>query len=185
MNRYFSLLICTIFLFLTTMVSVSAKSGDIENSGSGASNSGKLSTLEKLRKERKEIQELKWTSSENNESGSTIQVNEIEQKRIETKLKRDINSYIIESYKAQWNKIIKDLSIKLTKTIAEPEERKLAYEKIQDSLKSRLEKTEETEGSDSKKEILQEFLRHLIQLLDKKSMKPKNNSPVAKLEIFL
>lgn len=99
---------------------------------------------------------------------STFENNDSEKRKVEIRLKREINSYIIESYKAQWNKIIKDLSIKLTKAIPEESERKLAYEKIQDSLKSRLEKTEDLEGSDSKKEILQEFLKHLIQLLDKK-----------------
>lgn len=101
-------------------------------------------------------------------TGNSLESNDNERRKVELRLKRDINAYIIESYKAQWNKIIKDLNMKLSKTIPEPEERKLALGKIQESLKSRLDKTEEMGASESKKEILQEFLKHLIQLLDKK-----------------
>lgn len=127
-----------------------------------------IDKIKRIQKDWDEWKQDKQNSFEDSETWSRIEINDIERRKIETKLKRDINSYIIESYKAQWSKIIKDLSIKLSKTIAEPKERKLAYEKIQESLKSRLDKTDEIEGSDSKKEILQEFLRHLIQLLDKK-----------------
>lgn len=171
MNRHFSLLTCILFFLLTSWVSVSAKSGDLEKAPTGTNSGTKINQVDKIKKDQKEWEEIKrdkTSTLEESETWSRIEINEIERRKVETKLKKDINSYIIESYKAQWNKIIKDLSIKLTKTIAEPEERKLAYEKIQESLKSRLDKTEDLEGSDSKKEILQEFLRHLIQLLDKK-----------------
>jgi hypothetical protein len=57
MNRYFSLLLSTLLFFLAVTVSVSAKSGDTENNGTGLTNSGRLSILEKLKKERKELQE--------------------------------------------------------------------------------------------------------------------------------
>jgi hypothetical protein len=89
-------------------------------------------------------------------------------KQEEAKLKQDINTYIIESYKVQWNKIIKDLSANLSKKIPDPEERILAYEKIQDSLELRIKRTETLKMSASKKEVLQNFLEHLISLLDKK-----------------
>jgi hypothetical protein len=86
----------------------------------------------------------------------------------EKKLKQDINSYIIESYKVQGNKIINDLSLNLSRKIPNPDERSLAYEKIQVSLESRIKRTESLNMSESKKEVLTGFLEHLIYLLDKK-----------------
>lgn len=155
---------------------VFAKSGDSDKPPQTSWSGTKIVTekkdaKEKIKNKKDEDEESDWLKTLDEESwtwSNSQEKNETEKRKTEIKLKRDINAYIIESYKAQWNKIIKDLSIKLTKTIPDPEERKVAYEKIQESLKSRLEKTEESEGSSSKKEILQEFLRHLITLLDKK-----------------
>ena len=86
----------------------------------------------------------------------------------EEKIKQDINSYIIESYKAQWTKIIKDLNNKLSKTLPADADRKDAYEKIRSSLALRKKRIENTPMSDTKKLILDEFLEHMIDLLDKK-----------------
>lgn len=86
----------------------------------------------------------------------------------EEKIKQDINTYIVESYKAQWTKIIKDLSMKLSKTLPDLDERKEAYKKIRSSLELRKNKTEKAKISDTKKMILIEFLDHMINLLDTK-----------------
>lgn len=172
MNRYILLFLAFTFSLLTSWVSVSAKNDDSEKQlnlwNTGSKNTTLISTLEKWAPEQDDSKMRKTNSWISDSTWAAIETNDTERRKIELKLKRDINSYIIESYKAQGNKIIKDLSSKLTKTIPEQEERKLAYEKIQESLKIRLEKTEEIENSNSKKEILQEFLKHLIQLLDKK-----------------
>ncbi len=86
----------------------------------------------------------------------------------EEKIKQDINSYIIESYKAQGTKIIKDLSTKLTKTLPDTNERQEAYRKIQDSLELRKNRMEKVKMSETKRLILEEFLNHMIDLLGKK-----------------
>ncbi len=91
-----------------------------------------------------------------------------EEAREEEKLKKDINTYIIESYKAQWSKIVKELSIKLTQTLPDPKDRQEAYKKIRSSLELRLERIVRVKMSDTKKLILQEFLSHIISLLNKK-----------------
>lgn len=86
----------------------------------------------------------------------------------EEKLKQDINTYIIESYKAQWSKIVKELSVKLTKSIPDGKDRQEAYKKIQSSLELRVKRTERLKMSETKKMILAEFLEHVIGLLEKK-----------------
>ena len=86
----------------------------------------------------------------------------------EEKIKQDINTYIIESYKAQGTKIIKDLSAKLTKTIPDADERIDAYKKIQNSLELRKKRLETDKMTTTKRLILREFLDHMIDLLGKK-----------------
>lgn len=178
MKQYIWYLFCALIFFTASWWSVFAKNEDgtktVQTSSTGTKLTNEKKDLkEKIKNQKNENsnQDLESQNSLDEETltwSSSQEYNEIEKKKTEIKLKRDINAYIIESYKAQWNKIIKDLSIKLTKTIPDLNERKVAYQKIQESLKIRLEKTEETEWSSSKKEILQEFLRHLIYLLDKK-----------------
>jgi hypothetical protein len=115
------------------------------------------STLTDLSDNKKEKESSETSDTE---SGST---------NSEKRIKQEINTYIIESYKAQWNKIIKDLSAKLTISIPEEKDRKIAYEKIRASLSMRIEQTQEDETiSETKREILIEFLKHLIGLLNKK-----------------
>ncbi len=117
-------------------------------------------------KNTKNTNDEKWDSK----SGSidTEFVKTAEEVQEEQKLKQDINTYIIESYKAQWSRIIKDLSIKLAKSIPDKNDRQEAYKKIRMSLETRLEKTGRLKMSETKKLILKEFLSHMIDLLDKK-----------------
>lgn len=53
------------------------------------------------------------------------------------KIKEDIQGYIIESYKIQGTKILKDLDIKLQKSIPNIDDREEAYVKIKTSLEIR------------------------------------------------
>ncbi len=93
---------------------------------------------------------------------------EMERSIEEEKVKKDINTYIIDSYKAQGTKILKDLDSKLQKTLPEPSERKEAYKKIRTALDLRKKRIENTKTSETKKMILEEFLDHMMDNLDKK-----------------
>lgn len=84
------------------------------------------------------------------------------------KVKQDIHAYIIESYKTQGTKILKDLDIKLQKSIPDKAERKEAYKKIRSSLDLRKKRIESLDTSTIKKEILSEFLDHMISTIDKR-----------------
>lgn len=170
---YFKQFLFTVFFVfsLTPWVGVFAKTGEVEKQDIGVKTDSwsHSSILDREDKDPLDEKEEKWGKEEGlSQSGISTEGDRTGEKKLEIRLKKDINAYIIESYKAQWNKIIKDLSIKLGKAIPDPEERITAYEKIQESLKIRLDKTEEMVLGPSKKEILQEFLNHLIQLLDKK-----------------
>ncbi len=85
------------------------------------------------------------------------------QKEVEKEnVKQDLNEYIIEAYKAQGTKIIKELDIKLQKTLPDNEKRKEAYIKIMSALELRKKKISKNETSEVKKVILSEFLNHMI-----------------------
>lgn len=92
----------------------------------------------------------------------------IENTQDSEQIKEDIQAYIIESYKIQGTKILKDLDGKLQKTIPNSADRKEAYIKIKASLELRKKRIEDLDASKIKKEILAEFLDHMIHSIDKK-----------------
>ncbi len=119
-----------------------------------------------VREEKQANESLTWWKLTLTNSG--VEKNDNEDTNEEEQIKQDINTYIIESYKAQGTKIIKDLNIKLSKTIPEIKERKIAYEKIKSSLSLRKKRIDIVKTTETKKMILTEFLDHMIELLDKK-----------------
>lgn len=84
------------------------------------------------------------------------------------KVKQELNEYIINSYKAQGNKIMRDLDTKLQKAIPDADEREEAYRKILTSLKLREQRIENMKAGETKKLILREFLNHMIASIEKK-----------------
>lgn len=84
------------------------------------------------------------------------------------KVKQELNAYIIDSYKAQWNKIMKELDAKLQKAIPDPDEREDAYKKILISLQLREKRINNMKAGETKKLILKEFLNHMITNIEKK-----------------
>ncbi len=90
------------------------------------------------------------------------------------KIKQEVSSYIIESYKAQWDKIIKDIDQTLQKNVPNIEDRIEAYDKIQKTLEARrkLNKSS-TKISDTSKQIIDAFLTHMIDSIEKKKRELK------------
>lgn len=102
---------------------------------------------------------------ENNESTDTTEeLTDAEKEQV----KKEINEYIIDSYKVQGSKILKDLDIKLQSALPETEERIEAYGKILQSLELRKKRVENMKASETKKLILNEFLSHMISGIKKK-----------------
>lgn len=97
---------------------------------------------------------------------------EIKEEATETKkekIKQEISSYIIDSYKAQGDKILKDIDQTLQKTAPEKNDRIEAYKKIRTSLEARRNKNNiSKETSETNKIIVGQFLTHMIDSIDKK-----------------
>lgn len=126
----------------------------------------------------------KDTSSGKIQSGSTVETEKAEQddeqeeeketKEVATeakkeKIKQEISSYIIDSYKAQGDKILKDIDQTLQKTAPDKDDRVEAYKKIRTSLEARKNRNNASKKvSETSKLIVGEFLNHMIESIDKK-----------------
>jgi hypothetical protein len=117
-----------------------------------------------------------WSTTETSEAIKDTENQEDEKKEKEEiteakkeKIKQEISSYIIESYKLQGDKILKDIDQTLQKTAPEKEDRIEAYKKIRASLDARrLKNMRSIKTSDTSKTIVNEFLTHMIVSIDKK-----------------
>ena len=152
----FSRIILVITLSLTTFwVSVFAN-GTGKDIESTRTQSGSITNTENSKEEVSEEDEGKDTKQEVSE----------EKKE---KIKQEISSYIIESYKAQWDKILKDIDQTLQKTVSDKSDRIEAYKKIRTSLEARKDRNSASKKiSESSKKIVNEFLSHMIEWIDKK-----------------
>lgn len=84
-------------------------------------------------------------------------------------MKKEINAYIIEAYKLQWAKILKDIDSSLQKLDLDDEGMREAYQRIRDTLDSRRKKLQSSDTlSDNSKEILSEYLAYMIVGLNKR-----------------
>lgn len=126
----------------------------------------------------------KDTSSGKIQSGTTVETEKAEQddeqeeeketKEVATeakkeKIKQEISSYIIDSYKAQGDKILKDIDQTLQKTAPDKDDRVEAYKKIRTSLEARKNRNNASKKvSETSKLIVGEFLNHMIESIDKK-----------------
>jgi len=85
------------------------------------------------------------------------------------KIKQEISSYIIDSYKAQGDKILRDIDQTLQKTTPEKDDRTEAYKKIRTSLEARKNRNNTSKRvSETSKFIIGEFLSHMIESIDKR-----------------
>jgi hypothetical protein len=85
------------------------------------------------------------------------------------KVQQEISSYILEAYKIQWNKILKDIDVSLQKINPETDVRIQSYDRIEATLNYRKEKIlDNTELSDSNRDIIINYLNYMIQSIEKR-----------------
>lgn len=85
------------------------------------------------------------------------------------KIKQEISSYIIDSYKSQWDKILLDIDKTLQKTAPDISDRLEAYDKIQSSLEARRKRNKNSlKINETSKIIVDAFLWHMIDSIEKK-----------------
>lgn len=90
------------------------------------------------------------------------------------KVQREINSYILEAYKIQGNKILKDIDISLQKINLDNETRIQAYARIQKTLEMRKRRVQNMDLSDNNKSILIKYLDYLISILKRRQAELKD-----------
>lgn len=79
-----------------------------------------------------------------------------------------VNDYILQIYKLQSNKILKDLDISLEKVATTPQARIKAYDNIKNTLRARKEEVlENTSMGENSKKILARYLDFLILEIEK------------------
>lgn len=108
-------------------------------------------------------------TKEENETEEYTETKESVSEEKKEKIKQEISSYIIDSYKAQWDKILKDIDQTLQKTAPDKGDRIEAYKKIRISLEARRNRNNTAKKvSEISRMIINEFLIHMIDSIDKK-----------------
>ncbi len=79
-----------------------------------------------------------------------------------------INSYILETYKAQWDKILKDMDVSLQKKIPDVAKRIQAYDSIQTTLELRKTRILKVNISEANKDLLSSYFNYMIAALEKR-----------------
>jgi hypothetical protein len=80
----------------------------------------------------------------------------------------EINKAIIQLYKIQWNKVLKELDQSFQKFYEDDETRLQAYKQIQSTYVALKKKSQNTEMSENNKKILWAYLDYMISMLEKK-----------------
>lgn len=90
------------------------------------------------------------------------------------KVQQEINTYILEAYKLQGNKILKDIDVSLQKINTDSETRIKAYARIQRTLEMRKKRIQNMDLSENNKTILTAYLQYMINALEKKQANLKD-----------
>ena len=91
--------------------------------------------------------------SENTNSGQIVKPREIVQ---------DINTYILDAYKSQGDKILKNLDISLKKTMPKSADQIDAYKRLRSALISNIQQAKEANMSDTRRGLVVAYLNYLI-----------------------
>lgn len=98
----------------------------------------------------------------------TIVDTDSEEKKVEDqKTEKNAQKIILEVYKIQWNKILKDMDASIEKVNPDPKVRIEIYSSIQKTLEFRKQKLEKSELSDESKEILILYIEYMISSIEK------------------
>jgi hypothetical protein len=135
-------------------------------SDTSVSQSGKIDN-QKIR-EKKTQNEKEEIQKEEKEWDTKVDDKDEVQKEEKENVQWLINSYILEAYKAQWDKILKDMDLSLQKKIPDIEKRIQAYESIQTTLQLRKNRILKVNISDINKTLLTSYFDYMIQSLEKK-----------------
>lgn len=101
------------------------------------------------------------------------EINDNEKIQESKNLQENINNYILDIYKLQWNKIIAELDNNLEKMNINKEWKKEVYSNIQETLKLRKKSVESDKNTGKNaKIILINYLDHMINEFENKKKNP-------------
>lgn len=117
-----------------------------------------------------------WEVSSKIKNNEKIEKNDIEEtnsgseeKKIEEKkTEKNAQKIILEVYKIQGNKILKDMDTNITKVNPDPKVRIEVYTWIQKTLEFRKQKLEKSEMSEESKDILTGYIDYMLYAIEKK-----------------
>ena len=148
--RVLIILISTVLIF-STDESFAASGSSVTASGN---TTVKVKSTEKIDTEKKD----------NGNSETNTEEKKIEDKKTETNAQK----IILEVYKIQGNKILKDMGTSIEKVNPDPKVRIEIYSSIQKTLEFRKLKLEKSDLSDESKDILTGYIEYMIAAIEKK-----------------
>lgn len=108
---------------------------------------------------------LRMSIQENDADTGTI----LEEKKAEDKkTEKNAQKIILDVYKIQGNKILKDMDTNIEKVNSDPKVRIDVYSGIQKTLELRKQKLEKSEMSDESKDILTSYIDYMISNIEKR-----------------
>ena len=119
---------------------------------------------EKKSKSEKGVKEEKGADK----SGSGGSDEDTDKEEQDSSVQSLINSYILETYKSQWDKILKDMDLSLQKKIPDIEKRIQAYDSIQNTLELRKTKIMKINISEANRSLLSAYFDYMIKSLEKR-----------------
>lgn len=121
--------------------------------------------------EQKKVDDTQKVDDSKKNDTKTDVIDDSEEKE---KVQKEINAYILEAYKIQWNKILKDIDISLQKINPDVETRIQAYARIQKTLEMRKKRVQNMDLSDNNKSILIKYLDYLVSILKRRQAELKD-----------
>lgn len=75
---------------------------------------------------------------------------------------QDINAYILDAYRAQWDKILRNLDMSLKKTMPKVKDQIAAYRRLKQTLIENKEHIQNIDISETRRELIVTFLNYFI-----------------------
>ena len=155
------MLFTRIFVILISLFTIVSFETSFAASGSGTTSSGTTVVLIKNVEKNKDI-----NSDSGTETNSGTEKN-AEEQIAEQKTEKNAQNIILEVYKIQGNKILKDMDISIEKVNPDPKIRIDIYSSIQKTLELRKIKVEKGEMSKDSKDILTGYINYMIYAIEK------------------
>jgi hypothetical protein len=144
-----------IIFILVSLLCIASLEASFAGSDSGSTNTGALTTIK--------VKEIEKSGSETVENITTE-----EEKIEEKKTEKNAQKIILEVYKIQWNKILKDMDVSIEKLNSDPKIRIDIYSSIQKTLEFRKQKVEKSIISTEGKWILVWYIDYMVTAIEKK-----------------